>query len=87
MSTDNQNWHQAVLQEPVLDKALTRFRIPWKWDGKSATLLSVATDQAGNKQPTRNELLALKGSNAYYHFNAINSWSVDQDGGVRHVYV
>jgi len=87
VSTDNQNWHQAVLQEPVLDKALTRFRIPWKWDGKPATLMSVATDQAGNKQPTRNELLALKGSNAYYHFNAINSWSVDQDGGVRHVYV
>jgi len=87
VSTDNQNWLQAALQEPVLDKALTRFRIPWKWDGKPATLLSVATDETGTKQPTRSELLALKGTNAYYHFNAINSWSVDQDGNVRHVYV
>jgi len=87
VSTDNQNWHQAVLQEPVLDKALTRFRIPWEWDGKPATLLSVATDQTGARQPTRSDLLARKGSNVYYHFNAINSWSVDQDGSVRHVYV
>jgi len=87
VSTDNQNWHQAVLQEPVLDKSLTRFRIPWQWDGKPATLLSLATDQTGAKQPTRAALLASKGSNAYYHFNAINSWSVDEDGSVRHVYV
>ena len=87
VSTDNQSWHKAVLQEPVLDKALTRFRIPWKWDGKPATLLSVATDQTGAKQPSRGELLALKGSNSHYHFNAINSWSVDEDGGVSHVYV
>ncbi len=86
VSTDNRNWHEAVLQEPVLDKALTRFRIPWQWDGTPATLLSKATDNTGATQPTRAELLALKGSNAYYHFNGINSWSVDEDGGVRHVY-
>jgi len=87
VSTDNRHWHKAVLQEPVLDKALTRFRIPWKWDGKPASLLSMATDQTGTSQPRREALLALKGSNAYYHFNAINSWSVDEDGSVRHVYV
>lgn len=87
VSTDNVNWHSATLQEPVLDKSLTRFRIPWQWDGKPATLLSVASDQSGAKQPTRRDLLARKGTNAYYHYNAINSWSVDEEGGVRHVYV
>lgn len=87
VSTDNKSWHDAVLQEPILDRALTRFRIPWKWDGSPSTLLSVALDQAGNKQPTRSELIDRKGTNAYYHYNAINSWSVDDQGYVRHAYV
>src|SRR6266550_7450733 len=26
-------WAEAALQEPVLPKAFTRFRLPWKWDG------------------------------------------------------
>src|SRR3984893_16596537 len=30
----------AALQEPVLSKALTRFRIPWRWDGGPAVLQS-----------------------------------------------
>src|SRR5436190_1036295 len=33
-----QSWAQAALQEPVLSKAFTRFRLPWKWNGGSATL-------------------------------------------------
>ena len=28
-----QSWAQAALQEPVLSKAFTRFRMPWRWDG------------------------------------------------------
>ena len=28
-----QSWAQAALQEPVLSKAFTRFRSPWKWNG------------------------------------------------------
>src|ERR1700733_2929305 len=27
------SWAPAALQEPVLSKALTRFRMPWRWDG------------------------------------------------------
>ena len=35
ISTDNGvNWQPAYLQEPILTKALTRFRYPWKWDGE-----------------------------------------------------
>ena len=28
------SWAAAMLQEPVLPMALTRFRIPWQWDGR-----------------------------------------------------
>ena len=27
------SWAQAALQDPVLPKAFTRFRMPWRWDG------------------------------------------------------
>ncbi len=79
-------WLEATLQEPVLDKALTRFRIPWHWNGTGAILKSRAYDTFARVQPEREVLLNDKGSNAYYHYNAIVSWSVDSDGSVRHVY-
>ena len=41
------------LQEPVLPKALTRFRMPWRWNGGPVTLQSRATDETGMVQPTR----------------------------------
>ena len=47
------SWAQAALQEPVLSKAFTRFRMPWSWDGGPAILQSRAWDEAGNVQPTR----------------------------------
>src|SRR5438477_6904339 len=35
VSADGGNsWGQAALQEPVHSKAFTRFRMPWRWDGK-----------------------------------------------------
>ena len=87
VSTDGgKTWVDAVLQQPVLDKALTRFRAPWDWDGADAILKSRAYDSLGQVQPEREALLKRKGSNAYYHYNAIISWSVDADGSVRHVY-
>jgi sulfane dehydrogenase subunit SoxC len=47
------SWAEAALQEPVLSKAFTRFRMPWRWDGSPAILQSRAWDEAGNVQPTR----------------------------------
>src|SRR5580704_6167247 len=47
------SWGAAALQEPVLSKALTRFRVPWQWDGGPATLQSRATDESGYVQPSR----------------------------------
>ena len=54
-------WAQAALQEPVLPKAFTRFRVPWRWDGGPAILQSRAWDEAGNVQPTRAEFVAQRG--------------------------
>jgi sulfane dehydrogenase subunit SoxC len=76
----------AALQEPVLSKALTRFRIPWRWDGGPAVLQSRAIDASGYAQPTRAELIARRSPKGTYHFNGIMSWNVAQSGEIKHVY-
>ena len=84
-----------VEQEPVLPRAFTRFRMPWRWNGGPAILQSRAWDEAGNMQPTRAEFVAHRGQTTRppsvlafpsQHFNAITSWAVDSKGEVRHVY-
>jgi len=79
-------WGEAALQDPVLPKMLTRFRIPWEWQGGTAVLQSRAIDEAGRVQPTRTELMAARGNKGRYHFNGIHSWGVGEDGGIKHVY-
>jgi sulfane dehydrogenase subunit SoxC len=89
------SWAQAALQEPVQSKAFTRFRVPWRWDGGPAVLQSRAWDEAGYAQPTRAELVAVRGETTRtppvtgfpsQHYNAITSWSVERSGEVKHVY-
>jgi len=89
------SWAQAALQEPVLSKALTRFRMPWRWDGQPAVLQSRAWDEAGNVQPTRAELIAERGEPKTNppvvafpmgHMNAITSWAIDSKGEAKHAY-
>jgi len=90
-----QSWGDAALQEPVLSKALTRFRMPWRWDGQPAVLQSRAWDEAGNIQPTRAELFAERGQPKttppvvafpQTHMNYITSWAIDAKGEAKHVY-
>ncbi|QHI99903.1 sulfite dehydrogenase [Xylophilus rhododendri] len=88
VSTDSgASWRDAVLQEPVLDRALTRFRLPWHWDGGPAVLQSRVWDETGYRQPTPQELIAVRGLESGYHYNAIQSWGVTPDGKVRNVRV
>ena len=76
------NWQEAQLQEPVLTRALTRFRLPWQWDGQPAVIQSRAIDETGYVQPTFAELLAVRGENSFYHNNAIQPWRIDAQGQV-----
>ena len=80
---DGASWQDAALQEPVLPKCLTRFRLPWMWNGAPASLQSRATDETGAVQPTRARLLAERGANFMYHYNAINTWRVRPGGEVK----
>jgi sulfane dehydrogenase subunit SoxC len=81
------SWAEAALQEPVMSRALTRFRMPWRWDGGPAVLQSRATDETGYVQPTRSTLIARRSPNGLFHFNGIMSWNVAPTGELKHAYV
>jgi len=90
------SWAHAALTEPVLSKAFTRFRVPWKWDGGPAVLQSRAWDEAGNVQPTRAQVVAQRGETKTpvtnpagfpsQHYNGPTSWAIERTGEVKHVY-
>jgi sulfane dehydrogenase subunit SoxC len=90
------SWAQAALQTPVLPKAFTRFRAPWRWDGGPVVLQSRAWDEGGNVQPTRAEVIARRGQTSKpltnplgfpsQHYNGPTSWRVESSGEVRNVY-
>ena len=62
VSTDGgKTYKDAELQEPVLKRALTRFRFPWTWDGGETVIQSRATDTAGEVQPLYGEKRPVKG--------------------------
>ena len=87
ISTDGgRTWRQSVLQEPVLSKALTRFRFPWQWDGKPTIIQSRAIDESGNVQPIRKKIIDKRGTNQIYHYNAIQSWKISETGEVTNVH-
>ena len=83
VSTDGGRlWDRAALQEPVLPTCHTRFRYPWRWNGREALLMSRATDETGYVQPTLAELEAARGLGTNYHFNHVLAWRVQPDGRV-----
>jgi sulfane dehydrogenase subunit SoxC len=90
VSTDNgKTWTDARLDGPLLPKAATRFSLPWEWKGGEAALQSRCTDETGYVQPTREELIAVRGlhpgPDGFNHFNGIKTWFVHEDGKVSHV--
>lgn len=80
-----ETWQRALLQEPRLPIALTRFRLPWRFDGREAVIASRCVDETGYVQPTREALIAARGTNSIYHYNGIKFWRVRGDGTVVHV--
>ncbi len=86
-SDGGRNWRAARLQEPVLTKALTRFRSDWTWNGEPALLQSRVIDDTGFVQPTLGQLRHVRGTRSIYHNNAIQTWRVDPTGAVSNVQV
>lgn len=88
VSTDGgRSWEQARLQEPVLSKCHTRFRFPWRWDGTETILQSRCTDETGYVQPSRAALVAVRGVNSVYHYNAIQSWKISPVGQITNIHI
>jgi sulfane dehydrogenase subunit SoxC len=87
VSTDGgKTWRDAHLQEPVLPLAHTRFRLDWRWEGGEAVLQSRCTDETGYVQPTRAELVKVRGLNSQFYNNTIQSWKVAADGSINNVH-
>jgi sulfane dehydrogenase subunit SoxC len=83
VSTDSGNtWRDATFPAPVLPKAHTRFTSMWEWDGTETIILSRATDETGYVQPTRSELIRVRGPGTEYHFNPVYGWRVMPNGRV-----
>lgn len=86
VSTDEgRSWQPARMNHPVLPKAQARFELDWQWNGKPTKIVSRATDEKGNVQPDRKSFIAKTGTNALFHYNAQQTWSIDSDGKVSNV--
>jgi sulfane dehydrogenase subunit SoxC len=81
-SSDGQNWIPTQLQEPILSKCTTRFRVLWNWNGQETLLWSRAVDDTGYIQPTIQQVLAYRGPQTSYHSNYMRPMRVAQGGEV-----
>jgi sulfane dehydrogenase subunit SoxC len=78
------NWREAVLEEPFLDRCLTRFRYVWRWDGGPANIASRAVDSTGYVQPTVEQIAKARALVGFVqHHNGIFPWSVSPSGEVK----
>lgn len=84
ISTDaGKTWAAAQLQEPVLDKAHTRFRYLWNWNGEETEIMSRTTDDTGYVQPTLRQLMDARGNDlGGYHLNPVTAWIIRRNGEV-----
>ncbi|HEX7389485.1 MAG TPA: sulfite dehydrogenase [Acidiphilium sp.] len=81
------SFHRAKLDEPVLSKCLTRFTLPWRWDGKPALIQSRVTDETGYVQPTIAQKHRFWGNDPVYENNSIQTWQILASGAVNNVQI
>ena len=79
------NWKTAELHGPVLSKSLTRFTMPFEWNGEEMKVQSRAMDETGYVQPTKDQLREQRGENSVYHNNCIQTWYVNAEGVAENV--
>ena len=84
VTTDGgKTWTEARLEDPVLDRCLTRFRYLWNWDGGPAKIASRAVDSTGYVQPTVDDIEKVRALTGFVqHHNAIFPWSIAPSGEV-----
>ena len=76
-------WRTADLEEPVMDKCLTRFRFRWNWDGGPAKIASRAVDSTGYVQPSVADITRSRAIAGFVqHHNGVFPWSVSESGEV-----
>lgn len=79
------NWIEAKLDGLVLPKSLTRFSLPFEWNGSEHMLQSRAIDETGYVQPTFEQLRKVRGDWSIYHNNGIQTWLLRPTGKVENV--
>ncbi len=77
-----QTWRAATLEPAPEALSAVRFKYNWVWDGRETVIMSWATDEKGNVQPTQEEFFAKWARNNRYHYNAIQAWRIGADGKV-----
>jgi sulfane dehydrogenase subunit SoxC len=84
VTTDGgKTWQEAVLEEPVLDKCLTRFRYKWQWTGAPSKIASRAVDSTGYVQPTVADIAKVRALTGFVqHHNGVFPWAVSASGEV-----
>ena len=85
VTTDGgRTWREAALEEPVMDKCLTRFRLRWKWDGGPTSIASRTVDSSGYIQPTVEEIKKVRAITGFVqHHNGVFPWSIATSGEVK----
>jgi len=80
------SWAEADLTRPINSRAMTRFSLPWHWDGAPVRLLSRAEDETGAVQPTRTDWKKRYAPSNFMHNNAIQAWQISAAGDVENAY-
>lgn len=77
------NWQTAELEEPVIDKCLTRFKYNWNWQGGPAKIVSRCVDSTGYVQPTVEDIKKARAITGFVqHHNGLFPWNVSASGEV-----
>lgn len=93
VTTDGgRTWQEAQLQEPILPRAHTRFRLLWTWNGEETVVESRCTDERGRTQRLLSDIRREYGDDpdnwrssrsAGERFSGTQPWKILRDGSVH----
>jgi sulfane dehydrogenase subunit SoxC len=89
VSTDGgKTWNAAQFAGTPQRMSHVRFTIPWNWDGNETEILSRATDEIGQVQPTREQIAQYWNVPFERNYrvpgldNSVMPWKISKDGSV-----